>query len=124
MLMVKSLDMTFAFVWSLLTAHCLLILGFGFVAERFLDCLTHQLRRGIWIEALKMFHDAAVARDDKALWYHRLTLDQLHQRRGHRAIVPDNSVIDVLRANEILHVPLIIVLVVTRRQSQHDQAAG
>src|SRR6267142_5576277 len=123
MLMVRSLDIARFSYCSLLTAYGSLVSRFSFAAKLFFDCLTHQLRRGIWIEAFKMFHDAAVARDDEALRNHALAVDDLHQRGRHRPIVPDNSVIDPLRANEVPHEIDAAALVISSRQSQHDQPA-
>src|SRR5712691_8329242 len=95
---------------SLLAAYGSLGSGFGFIAKLFFDCLTHQLRRGIWIEALKMFHDAAIARNDKTLGYHRLAGNQLHQRTFQLAIVKNDLVRNTFRLNILSNLGLILVV--------------
>src|SRR6267378_309008 len=111
--------------YLLLTAHwsLLTVSSFAFVVQCLLDRLTHKLGSGCWTEAFEVFHDAAVARNDEALRNYTPGVYQLDQRRRQRSIIPDDLVINILRFNVILDVRWIVMLVVCRGQSKHDQAA-
>src|SRR5206468_4931226 len=91
--------------------------GSTFFAQSLFDRLAHERRRRVLTEALKMFEDAAVARDHKTLRDNALRVYRPYQRTRKTAIIPNNFVVNALCANKILHVLLTLLFVVRRRQA-------